>query len=103
MPDSKTIEDVAQDLATAHKGEDPHTQAIYLSRSTAEVRLVEVTGSVGDAGEVLPFRFGARPDLGVTYPSVVVLLSPGEWDEVRKGTLSLPEGWDPPEALKKIA
>lgn len=63
------------------------------SDAEGEVRLVEVSGSVGSSadGEVLPFGFRAWPDQGIPYPSVVVLLSPSEWKRVQTGTLALPK------------
>lgn len=101
----KSVLDVATELAVAHKGEDPDTQ-VYLALSdepATEVRLVEVTGSLSDSGEVLPFRFAARADLGVPYASVVVLLGLEDWERVQRGELSLPHGWGQPQDLKKIA
>ncbi|MGM0575292.1 MAG: hypothetical protein ACQEXJ_06140 [Myxococcota bacterium] len=93
---TKSLEETARELASAHKAEDPDTQAVYLvaDPSGQEIRLIEVTGSVGSVGELLPYRFEAAPDQGVAYPTVVVLLSPEEWDKVRRGELALPEGWE---------
>ena len=102
----KSVFDVATALAKAHKAEDPETKAIYLaksSESSAEVRLVEVSGSLGGAGEVLPFRFAPRNDLGVPYASVVVLLSSEDWARLERGELSLPAGWGSDGDLQKIA
>jgi hypothetical protein len=99
----KPISEVARELADAHRVEDPQTRSVFLAESDSEVRLVEVSGSVGDSGEVLPFRFAARPDLGVPYASVVVLLSEDDWRRIERGELELPQGWGRPEALKKIA
>jgi hypothetical protein len=53
--------------------------------------------------KILPVRFAPRPDLGVPYDSVVVLLSPAEWEEVRAGRLPLPPEWGSAADLKKIA
>ena len=94
---------VARELADAHRVEDPKTRSVFLAESESEVRLVEVSGSVGDSGEVLPFRFAPRPDLGVPYASVVLLLSEEDWRRVERGEIDLPQGWGRPDALKKIA
>jgi hypothetical protein len=99
----KSIPDVARELAAAHQKEDPATKSVFLSEDAGEVRLVEVSESVGTSGEVLPFRFAARPDQGIPYASVVILLSEDEWERVRRGELRLPEGWGAPDKLKKIA
>jgi len=100
---TKPIVDVAKELAAAHRKEDPETKAVFLAEDQAEVRLVEVSGSVSTSGEVLPFRFAARPDLGVPYASVVVLLSEDDWARIERGELTLPPEWGTPGALKKIA
>ena len=102
----KSVFDVATDLAKAHKHEDPETDEVYLAvtpESATEVRLVEISGSLGNSGEVLPFRFAPRADLGVPYASVVVLLGREDWERVKRGELSLPTGWGQPQDLKKIA
>lgn len=100
---SKPIVDVARELAEAHRAEDPETKSVFLADSPDEVRLVEVSGSVGNSGEVLPFRFAPRPDLGVPYASVVVLLSEDDWGRIERGELALPPGWGTPRSLTKIA
>ena len=100
----RSLLEVAQELAEAHREEDPATTEVYLAESPYEIRLVEVSGSVSSIGtkEVLPFWFTERPDQGIDYPSVVILLSPEEWESVERGEISLPQGWDK-RALKKIA
>ncbi len=99
----KPILEVARELAAAHRKEDPETKSVFFAEDPAEVRLVEVSGSVGTSGDVLPFRFTARPDQGIPYASVVVLLSEEEWARVQRGELQLPPGWGAPDQLKKIA
>jgi hypothetical protein len=86
------ILDVAKHLADAHRHEDPATTEIFIAEDPAEVRLVEVSEPVAGSGEVLPFRFAPRPDQGVAYASVVVLLSPDDWKRVERGELALPLG-----------
>jgi hypothetical protein len=100
---TKPVAAVAKELAEAHRKEDPATKAVFLAESVAEVRLVEVSGSASSTGEVLPFRFAARPDLGVPYASVVVLLSEDDWGRIERGELALPADWGTPAKLKKIA
>jgi hypothetical protein len=94
----KTVEaalaKVARDLAEAHRRADPETKHVFwaLDPEEREIWLVEVSGSVGDTGEILPYRFGPRPADGVPYASVVILLSPAEWEKVRSRELGLPAG-----------
>ena len=95
--------EVAIDLAAVHRAEDPETTDVYVAIAADEVRLVEVSGSLGPAGEVLPFRFAAQPEKGIPYDSVLILLSPEDWDALQSGALHLPPGWGTPDQLKKIA
>ncbi|WP_437630701.1 hypothetical protein [Sorangium sp. So ce854] len=91
----KRVDEVAKHLAEAHKKADPDIQQIYMVEDPtgAEVRLVEVSGSVGYTGAVMPFRFAARPDLDIPYPSVVILLSPEEKTLLDRKELELPDTW----------
>ncbi len=103
MAGDKSVEDVARELAAAHRSEDPERVEIYLAEAADEVRLLEVSKSVGDSGEVLPFRFAPQPKQGIPYPSTVILLSVEEWRRVQAGELVLPEGWGGLGTLKRIA
>lgn len=100
----KSVNEVAKSLAMAHKQADPDIQEIYVIEDPAgeEVRLVEVSSSVGYTGSVMPFRFDARPDLDVPYPSVVVLLSPEEKVLLDRKELELPAAWGPSPTLVPI-
>ena len=86
----------ATSLASAHRKEDPNTTEVFLfpDPQLANVRLLEVSRSAPRSGDVLPFGFEPRPDLGVPFASTVILLSPDEWRDVLAGALSLPPGWD---------
>jgi hypothetical protein len=93
---SDRLLETARDLAEAHRKADPGTTTVLLLSDPAgqEIRLIEVSANAPWSGDVFPFRFEARPDLGIDFPSVVVLLSPGEWADVEAGRLALPPGWD---------
>lgn len=100
----KSVAEVAKHLAMAHKRADPEIQQIYMIEDSAgaEVRLLEVSGSVGFTGSVMPFRFAPRPDLDVPYPSVMVLLSPEEKELLDRKELELPAAWGPSPKLVPI-
>jgi hypothetical protein len=89
-------ERTARNVAAAHRAADPETQIIFLDRDPAEreIRLLEVSASAATTRELYPFAFAERRDLGINFPSVVLLLSPTEWDEVKRGELVLPLGWE---------
>lgn len=96
-----TVKDVALLLAGDHMSNDPGTRKVFWAPHDREVRLVEVSTSVEDRGEVLPFRFTADPP-DVPYQSVVILLSPGDWERVRSKQLDVPAGFEKLELLAEV-
>ena len=96
MTKAQDYEATASKLAAAHKQEDPQTQEVYLfpDAQLTDVRLLEVSRSAPKSGDVVPFHFQARPDLGVDFTSTVILLNPDEWKDIQAGKLQLPNGWD---------
>jgi hypothetical protein len=76
--------------------DDPSITEIYWAPHDREVRLVEITSSIADKGEVLPFRFTPDPS-DVPYQSVIVLLSLGDWR--RRKELEWPNGFEKLEPL----
>lgn len=95
----------AQLLIEWHREEDASLQAAYIANHDSEVRLIEVIASVEDCtiGDcMLPFRFAAKPDLDVNFPSTVVLLSCNEWELVVQNELPMPLGWGRVEDLKRL-
>lgn len=95
-PAQSEYERTARRLAAAHRASDPDTRFIFLDPDAAEreIRLLEVSASAATTRELYPFAFEERRDLGIDFPSVVLLLSLTEWDEVNLGQLALPQGWD---------
>jgi hypothetical protein len=91
-------EDQALDLARAHQSTDPGIQAVYRLQAADEdapgepVKLLEVNENTVERG-VEPIRFGPDPDGGVPFASIVVDVSPREFEQIRTGRLPLPHGW----------
>jgi hypothetical protein len=87
---------VALELADAHRRSDSSTTVIkwFPNAQQDQIRLLEVSSEAPTTGEVLSFAFASDPASGVDYPSIVILLSPEEWQQVQRGKLSLPPGWD---------
>lgn len=81
-----SIDIAARELAGAHSDDDDNLTEIYLLPHPTEIRLLEVTSSVGPTGEVLPFRF--EPAADVPYRSLVVQLHPDDW--ARRSELEWP-------------
>jgi hypothetical protein len=90
----------ALSLAREHRQSHPELVAIYVSPWADEVRLVEVSSSMVTTGEVIPFRFSARPDRGLPLPTRIVLVSEEEFKLIKGGDLDLPEGWN--DALEQL-
>lgn len=83
------VEIVAKLLAGEHMARDSGIRQVYWAPDTQEVRLVEVTTSVEDTGEVLPFRFAPDPP-DVPFESVVILLGRDDWERVKRRDLDVP-------------
>lgn len=96
------IKTLAQKLAKAHKANDPGTKRVfwYADAKNKEVRLVEVSGSIDNIGAPMPVRLSKDPQRGINYESVLILLSVEDGEKLKKGQLSLPEGWVNPVEIK---
>lgn len=88
----QSVEVTAKLLANEHIREDEGIERILWVPAENEVRLIEVTNSVTDRGEILPFRFTPDPP-DVPYPSVIILLGPGDWKRLKERELDLPESF----------
>ena len=92
----RSLKVVSSDLAAAHRKADSATTTIkfFPGAKQGEVCILEVSSTAPTTGEIMPFRFGPDPANGVDYPSVVILVSPSEWQDIQKSKLPLPNGWD---------
>lgn len=90
---TEQVKEQARDLARAHRKSDPELIDVYVMPRRDEVWIVEVSGAAGYAGVAIPFRFRRQPDKGLPLDTVVVLLSPEEFEAIKDGDLDLPEGW----------
>jgi hypothetical protein len=94
MPDK---DEVARLLADAHREIEPTIERIVrlVSQQEADahepVKLLEVNPATSPSG-IMPIAFGADPP-DVPYPSIVVEVTPDEFDRLRNGQLHLPNGW----------
>ena len=97
MPDKA---EEARKLAEAHYRVEAGITRIFRIAGTAEtesrpdepIKLLEVSQSTIPCG-VLPLQFGPAPASGIHYPSVIVEVTPEEFDRIQTQTLALPEGW----------
>ena len=98
----KTKDEVARELAEAHRKFEPDITRIQRITTTEEenpnepVKLLEVNPETPPSG-IVPVAFGAVN--GLPYPSVVVEVTPDEYDRLKGGELTLPAGWALGETL----
>ncbi len=97
-----TPKECAIELARAHRDIDPATKDVYLASGENDplIRLVEVSASVPTTSEFFPYSFMDDPQNGVPYPSVLILVSPGEWKSLMEGKRNLPPGWPDVHVLR---
>jgi len=84
--------ETARRLARDHFQVDPQVRRIHLIYSGRDqdadepIRLLEVVEGALECG-VVPVGFAANPERGIAYPSVIVEVSPREFQAIREGTL----------------
>ena len=96
MPATK--DQVAQRLADAHFRIDRGISRIFRvigadeSAELTPIKLLEVNSDTTEVG-IMPIAMTADSSRGVLYPSVIIEISPDEFDRLHNGALSLPKGW----------
>ena len=56
------------------------------------IKLLEVNENTVPSG-VMPIQFGPNPAAGIHYPSVIVEVTPDEYEKICSKELELPPGW----------
>jgi hypothetical protein len=96
------IDDEARELARKHyQIEDGVTQIIRIidcaygaagDRKDNRIILLEVNENTISSG-IMPLQFAPLPAAGIHYPSIIVEVTPEEFDRIRSQELKLPAGW----------
>jgi hypothetical protein len=87
---------VAMSLAKAHFALEPNLRRVCLiepldSENASEpIKLLEVVEGTIERG-IEPVTFNADPARGIDYPSIIVEVSPAEYEDIQKGRLHLRE------------
>ena len=71
-------------------------------RPIEPIKLLEVNTNTVASG-VLPVQFGPAPASGIPYPSIIVEVSPEEFEKIKTKELMLPKGWQVGEEMPKPA
>jgi hypothetical protein len=95
-----TKEEALRILAEAHYDLEPEITQIYRLKAKPEqeqlaaepIKLLQINGATIPSG-VMPLRFGALPDRGIPFPSVIVEVTPAEFQKIKASELPLPKGW----------
>jgi hypothetical protein len=91
---------VAERLAQAHYEIEPGIGLIVQlegspqqeSNPSEAVKLLEVNENTTSDG-IRPVFFGSHEASGIFYASVIVEVTPDEYEQIRKGVLKLPNDW----------
>ena len=109
--DQDRRDEAARKLAEAHFEIEEGISQIFRIRQSAGVatlpsepiRLLEVNANTVPSG-IMPIGFGPALSIGVPYSSVILEVTPEEFDRINAHELSLPPGWEiGPEILKPVA
>ena len=90
----------ARQLAEAHYRVEPGITQIFRitgaadveSRPNEPIKLLEVNEFTSPSG-IMPLQFGPAPASGFHFPSVIVEVTPAEFEKIQRHELSLPNGW----------
>jgi hypothetical protein len=94
----KDHEEAARRLAQKHYLYEPGITEIRAITSGAirgpnePIKLLEVNTNTIASG-IMPLRFDAAPASGIPFPSVIVEVTPEEYEQIKRNELKLPEGW----------
>ena len=95
-----TKDEVAIELARKHYDIETGLTSVFRIRATADaealpgepIKLLEVNDNSVASG-IMPIHFGPNPGAGITFPTVVVEVTPEELEQLRTNRLQLPAGW----------
>lgn len=88
-------------MAAAHLAVEPNLEVVVLLEPLAPgnpeepIKLLEVVRGTIERG-IEPVSFAANPGLGIRHPSVIVEVSPAEFQKIKSTGVSkmrLPHGW----------
>jgi hypothetical protein len=99
---------VARELARKHYEVEAGLTQVFLitDRAQAEVvrsepiKLLEVNANTVASG-IMPLHFGPAPGSGIPYPSIIIEVTPDEFDKIQSNEMKLPEGWKIGEELPR--
>ncbi len=104
--DARQQDTEAAALAQAHYAVEPGLRAIYRLESPdpndLRIKLLEVNDQTIPTG-IVPVGFAPHPASGLHYPSVVIEVTPQEYQAIQHNQLNLPAGWQVREPYERPA
>ena len=95
----KTKDEEARQLAETHYQLEAGITKIFRilsaeaeSRPNEPIKLLEVNQFTVPSG-VMPLQFASSPNHGIHYPSVIIEVTPEEFERIQKRELALPKNW----------
>ena len=97
---SMDVCDAARELAMRHyELEEGLTRIFRIAEKVASqaingepIKLLEVNLNTPETG-IMPLHFGPSPASGIPYASIIIEVSPNEFERIESNELKLPEGW----------
>jgi hypothetical protein len=98
----------AKQLAQKHYQIEAGMTSIFRLSGSAEVevnvyepiKLLEVNENTIPSG-IMPIQFGPAPASGVHFDSIILEVTPDEFQKIHRGELILPNGWTIGEQIPK--
>ncbi len=95
-----TKDEEAKELAEWHYRIEDGLTHVFRLTSTSErevspsepIKLLEVNENTVASG-IMPIQFGPSPASGLHYPSVILEVTPDEYEKIRREEWTLPHGW----------
>jgi len=95
-----TKDEEALELARKHYQIETGLTGIFRLTSSAEaevrlnepIKLLEVNENTVPSG-IMPIQFGPSPASGVSYSSIIVEVTPEEFQKIQNHQMELPHGW----------
>lgn len=93
-------DETAQMIADQHFDLEPEMVHIFRlvsspeveSRESEPIKFLEVNGGTVSAG-ILPLHFGPMPNIGVHYSTIIISVTPEEFQKIEARELKLPMDW----------
>lgn len=72
------------------------------ARPNEPIKLLEVNEFTTPSG-IMPLQFGPAPASGIHFPSVIVEVTPEEFEKIQSHEMPLPNGWSVGDPLPRPA